>query len=86
MNIEKTETPFKSINYTEKDYSSNKKEIPLGLSGDLSKKNEPKLPTKNIFKGKLENENSMHIEEVHDDNSMNTTNSIFTQVKRNLMF
>lgn len=88
MNIERTETPFKPnqpISF-EKDYSSNKKEMPLSSGLDLHKRNEINASSKNIFKsGKKSNENTMNIEENADD-STTSSSTVFNNVKRNLMF
>lgn len=79
---DKSETPFKlgATTHTEKQYSSAKKDIPLTSANEMIKKNEVQLSKSNQKK----KENSMMIE----DQSENTTKTgtIFTNVKRNLMF
>ncbi len=88
MNIERAETPFKPSQtiYVEKEYSSNKKEMPLSSANGLHRKSEPVLSTKSLFKsGKKVNENTMAIEENTDD-STTSGGAIFGNVKRNLMF
>ena len=79
---DKSETPFKAsvFTYTEKQYSSAKKDIPLASANEMIKKSEAQISKSNQKK----RENSMMIE----DQSENTAKSgnVFSTVKRNLMF
>jgi hypothetical protein len=88
MNIERTETPFKpnQTTYVEKEYSSNKKEMPLSYGNELHKRSDSNLNMKNVFKsGKKTNEHTMTIEETTDESSTSSS-TMFNNVKRNLMF